>query len=83
MGGVVWNKRLGGRGLGNRKCNSWGGVEEILFETLKQNTKKLKCFELQIIGKTHQVHQQDQATHSIKAFTKVRLLLRNEVNNWQ
>ena len=83
MRGVVWNKRLGGRGLGNRKCNSWVGVEEILFEALKQNTKKLKCFEFQIIGKTHQVHQQDQATHSIKALTKVRFILRNEVNNWQ
>ena len=83
MRGVVWNKRLGGRGLGNRKCNSWVGVEEILFEALKQNTKKLKCFEFQIIGKTHQVHQQDQATHSIKALTKVQFILRNEVNNWQ
>ena len=29
----------------------------ILFDMLKQNTKKLKCSELQMIGKTHQVHQ--------------------------
>ena len=55
-------------------------MEEILFDTLKENTKKLKCFELQMIGKTHQVHQLDQATHSIKTSTNMRLLLRNEVN---
>ena len=33
-----------------------GGVEEILFDTLKWNAKKLECFELQMIGKTDQVH---------------------------
>ena len=36
-----------------------------------------------MIGKTHQVHQQDQATHSTKTSTNIRLLLRNEINNWQ
>ena len=58
-------------------------VEEILFDKLKWNTKKLKCFELQMICKTHQVHQHDQASHSIKASTNISLLLRNEVNNWK
>ena len=41
----------------NWKFNNRDGVEEILFDKLKQNTKKLKCFELQMIGKAHQVHQ--------------------------
>ena len=36
-----------------------------------------------MIGKTHQVHQQDQAAHSTKTSTNIRLLLRNEINNWQ
>ena len=36
-----------------------------------------------MIGKTHQVRQKDQATHSIKTLTNIRLLLENEVNNWQ
>ena len=42
---------ISGGGMGG------GGMEEILFDTLKQNTKKLKCFELEMIGKIHQVHQ--------------------------
>ena len=36
-----------------------------------------------MIGKIHQVHQYDQATHSVKTSTNIRLLLRHEVNNWQ
>ena len=36
-----------------------------------------------MISKTHQVHQKDQATHSIKTPTNIQLFLRNEVNNWQ
>ena len=36
-----------------------------------------------MISKTHQVHHLDQATHSIKTLTKIQLLLRNEVSNWQ
>ena len=38
-------------GLGNWKLKSPGGVEEIIFDTLQQNTKKLKRFELQMIAK--------------------------------
>ena len=34
-----------------------------------------------MINKTLQVYESDQATHSIKT-TNIRLLLRNEVNNW-
>ena len=58
--GVEINAEWGGRGwrwLENVKLNSRGGVDEILFHTLKQYTKKLKCFELQMIGETHQIHQ--------------------------
>ena len=36
-----------------------------------------------MISKTHQVYQQDEATHSIKTSTKIRLLLRSNVNKWQ
>ena len=36
----VWNKQ-GWEG-GGKNFNSWVGVEEILFDTLKSNTKKLK-----------------------------------------
>ena len=34
-----------------------------------------------MISKTLQVYESDQATHSIKT-TNIRLLLRNEVSNW-
>ena len=43
----------------------------------------MKCFELQMIGIIHQAHQYDQATHSIKTSINIRLLLWNEVSNWQ
>ena len=45
--GGSWNKLLGGERLENGKINRRGGLEQILFDTLKWNTKKLKCFELQ------------------------------------
>ena len=32
-------------------------MEEILFDALKENAKKLKCSELQMIDKTHQIYQ--------------------------
>ena len=54
------SKRRRGRdggGVENGKFNSRGEVEKISFDTLKYNAKKLQCFELQMIGKTRQVHQ--------------------------
>ena len=41
-GGVEINGKGGGRGGLKIKSRA----EEILFDTSKQNTKKLKCFEL-------------------------------------
>ena len=47
-----------GVGEGWKIENLIAGVrwKKILFDTLKQNTMMLKCFELQMIDKTHQVH---------------------------
>ena len=39
------------------KFYSRDGMKQILFDTSKWNIKKLKCFELQMIGKTHQIHK--------------------------
>ena len=36
-----------------------------------------------MICKTNQVHQQDQAVNSTKTSANIRLLLWNEINNWQ
>ena len=54
------NNKHGKGVMENWKFKSRGWVEKILFDTLKWNTKKLKCFELQMIGKKHKIKQHIQ-----------------------
>ena len=57
---VLLSAKPGKGMMENWKFKSRGWVEKILFDTLKWNTKKLKCFELQMIGKKHKIKQHIQ-----------------------
>ena len=71
--------RINGRqGVENWKFNSQGGVEEILFDMLKQSTKKLKCFEFQMV-KTSSSSVISSNTHSIKVTNKMRSIIGNKL----
>ena len=74
---ILQNLIIGGNKQGinkgledSSKSNSWVGVDEILFDMLKSNTKKLKCFGLLSLFSKKQIFESN-------AFFQALILSRN------